>query len=55
MSIGKDCIWVSTVARATSFKVNNNLRVKGNWSWSQVLHEDVESVSKGGSGSLSPA
>ena len=55
MSIGEDFIWVSTVARTTSLKVNDNLRVKGNWSWGLVLHEDVESVSKRCSCGLSPA
>jgi hypothetical protein len=35
--------------------VNNNLWVKSNWSWGQILGQDVESISEGSSGSLSPA
>lgn len=45
--IGVDIAWVSTVARATSLLVNNNLSVQSNWGWDFQVSQDVESVSNG--------
>ena len=50
-----DTTWVSTLARATSTAVDNDLSIETNWSWVLVSEHDVESISKGGGGTLSPA
>ena len=50
-----DTTWVSTVAGSTSSAVNNNLGVESNWGWALISLKDIESISKGGGGALSPA
>ena len=46
---------VATVARSTSLAVNDGLGIEGDWGWVESTVEDVESISDGGSGALSPA
>jgi hypothetical protein len=46
---------VATVARAASISVDDLLSVQSNGCWVLQVKENVEAVSKGGSGALSPA
>ena len=55
MAVFVDTAWVSTLAGATGSAVDDDLGVESDWSWGGVVHLDVESVSKGGGRSLSPA
>jgi len=57
LHVGKfiDAGWVSTLTRATSTAVYNNLSVESNWGWVLVTEHDVESIGQGGSSTLSPA
>jgi hypothetical protein len=50
-----DTTGVATLARSTSLTVDNDLSVEANRRGVVVLEEDVESIGKGGSRSLSPA
>jgi hypothetical protein len=55
VSILVDCSGVASVARASFLAVDNNLSIKSDWGRDFKVSEDVESVSDGRSGTLSPA
>jgi hypothetical protein len=55
VSILIDCSGVASVARASFLAVYNNLSIKSDWGRDFEVSEDVESVSDGRSGALSPA
>jgi len=55
MSILVDSSGVASIAGASHLAVYNNLGVKSNWALLFEVCEDIESVSDGRCGSLSPA
>jgi hypothetical protein len=46
---------ISTIARASSLAIDDNLGVKTNWGCSLKIVQDVEAVSNSRGGSLGPA